>query len=207
MRAAARLGAICAIYATDDRYTDDVHYMGGAVRAIDLVDYCHYMVPMNALPPVPALWGDGWRDEWLARIAEHEPWMLIWLEEQLDGPYWRHGSVRPDYERIECPTMIVAGWADGYRNNTFRPFEQLRCEKELLIGPWSHMSPSVVATRPAHRSGAGDDLVLRQVAARRSPVEPQPPIRVFVRHSTKPEPDLAVLDGEWRYEDTWPPRG
>ena len=36
--------------------------------------------------------------------------------------------------------MIVAGWADGYRNNTFRTFAALRCEKELLIGPWSHMS-------------------------------------------------------------------
>ena len=64
------LGAICAIYATDDRYTDDVHYMGGALRAIDLVDYCHYMIAMNALPPVPAVWGDGWRDEWRARIDE-----------------------------------------------------------------------------------------------------------------------------------------
>ena len=47
---------------------------------------------MNALPPVPAVWGDGWRDEWRARIDEHEPWLLRWMEEQLDGPYWRHGS-------------------------------------------------------------------------------------------------------------------
>ncbi len=141
--------------------------MGGALRAIDLVDYCHYMVPMNALPPVPALWGDGWRDEWLARIAEHEPWLLRWMDEQLDGPYWRHGSVRPDYARIECPTMIVAGWADGYRNNTLRTFEHLRCEKELLIGPWSHIVAVVVAARTAHRPRAGDDHLLRQVVARR----------------------------------------
>ena len=33
------LGAVVAIYATDDRYTDDVHYCGGVLRAIDLVDY------------------------------------------------------------------------------------------------------------------------------------------------------------------------
>ncbi len=200
----AGFGAICAIYATDDRYTDDVHYMGGAVRAIDLIDYCHYMIPMNALPPVPALWGDGWREEWLARIAEHEPWLLIWMEQQLDGPYWRHGSVRPGYDRIECPTMIVAGWADGYRNNTFRPFEQLRCEKELLIGPWSHMSPS------SSLPGPHIDLVPEMISffgkwLRDDAREPQPPIRVFVRHSTKPEPDLAIVEGEWRYEDTWPP--
>jgi predicted acyl esterase len=198
------LGAICAIYATDDRYTDDVHYMGGALRAIDLVDYCHYMVPMNALPPVPALWGEGWRDEWLARIAEHEPWLLIWMENQLDGPYWRHGSVRPDYARIQCPTMIVAGWADGYRNNTFRPFERLECPKELLIGPWSHMAPSTSLPGPHI------DLVPEMVTffgkwLRDDPVDVRPPIRVFVRHATKPEPDGAVVNGEWRYEAEWPP--
>ena len=56
------LGAVVAFYATDDRYTDDVHYCGGVLRAIDLVDYVTYMVAMNALPPVPAVWGDGWQD-------------------------------------------------------------------------------------------------------------------------------------------------
>jgi predicted acyl esterase len=198
------LGAICAIYATDDRYTDDVHYMGGALRAIDLVDYCHYMVPMNALPPVPAVWGDGWRDEWLARIAEHEPWLLIWMEEQLDGPYWRHGSVRPDYQRIECPTMIVAGWADGYRNNTFRTFEHLRCEKELLIGPWSHMAPATSLPGP-HIDLVPEMITFFGRWLRDDATPARPPIRVFVRHATKPEPDNAVVDGEWRYEAQWPP--
>ena len=53
------LKAICAIYATDDRWTDDVHWRGGALRLVDLVDYDHYMTAMNVLPPVPAVWGDG----------------------------------------------------------------------------------------------------------------------------------------------------
>ncbi len=51
------LKAICAIYASDDRWTDDVHWRGGALRLVDLVDYCHYMTPMSMLPPVPAVWG------------------------------------------------------------------------------------------------------------------------------------------------------
>ncbi|HEY5185874.1 MAG TPA: CocE/NonD family hydrolase, partial [Actinomycetes bacterium] len=88
----AALKAVIAIYATDDRYTDDVHYMGGTLRWLDLVDYCHYMTPMNALPPVPAVWGDGWREEWLRRVDALEPWLLTWLEQQRDGAYWRHGS-------------------------------------------------------------------------------------------------------------------
>ena len=198
------LGAICAIYATDDCYTDDVHYMGGALRAIDLVDYCHYMTPMNALPPVPAVWGDGWRDEWLARIAEHEPWLFRWMEEQFDGPYWRRISLRPEYARIECPTMIVAGWADGYRNNTFRTFEHLACEKELLIGPWSHMAPATSLPGP-HIDLVPEMITFFGRWLGDDDVESRPPIRVFVRHATKPEPDGAALDGEWRYEAAWPP--
>ena len=54
------LGAVFAIYASDDRWTDDVHWRGGALKLVDLVDYCHYMTPMCVLPPVPAVWGDGW---------------------------------------------------------------------------------------------------------------------------------------------------
>ena len=149
-----QLKAVIAIYGSDDRYTDDVHYRGGILKVLDLVDYCHYMTPMNALPPVPAVWGDGWRAEWLRRIETNEPWALTWLHEQLDGPYWRAGSVRPAYDRITCPTMLIAGWADGYRNNSFRTIEQLRAHgvpHRLLVGPWAHASTQT-ALPGSHRA-------------------------------------------------------
>ena len=200
------LAAICAIYATDDRYTDDVHYMGGALRAIDLIDYCHYMTASNALPPVPAVFGPGWRDEWQRRLDDGEPWMLRWLTEQHDGPYWHHGSVRPGYDRIACPTMLVGGWADGYRNNTVRTFEALRCPKSLLVGPWSHMSPAT--SLPGPHIDLVPEMIRwfdRWLRDNDNGVDTEPSIRVFMRHATPPEPDLAMVNGEWRSEDTWPP--
>jgi predicted acyl esterase len=199
------LGAICAIYATDDRYTDDVHYTGGALRALDLVDYVLYMAALVVLPPVPSLAGEGWREQWLRRIESCEPWLLRWLEEQHDGPYWRHGSLRPAYDRISCPTMIVAGWADGYRNNTFRTFEALRCPKQLLVGPWSHMSTA--ASLPGPHIDLVPELVRwfrRWLCDDENGVEHDPPIRVFARRSTRPEPDLAEMRGSWRFEPGWP---
>jgi pimeloyl-ACP methyl ester carboxylesterase len=42
------LKAIISTFASDNRYTDDVHYRGGIRKFIDLVDYCHYMTPMSA---------------------------------------------------------------------------------------------------------------------------------------------------------------
>jgi predicted acyl esterase len=198
------LGAIAPIYASDDRYTDDVHYMGGTLKALDLVDWELYMAACNALPPVPAVFGDGWREEWLRRL-DVEPWLLRWLEEQVDGPYWRHGSLRPGYERITCPTLIVAGWADGYTNIALRGYESLSCPRRVIVGPWSHMSPATSV--PGPRIDLVPELVRwfrRWLRDEPNGIDEEPPLAIFVRRSTKPDAELAELRGEWRSEPTWP---
>jgi uncharacterized protein len=200
------LKAVVAIYASDDRYTDDVHYTGGALKLLDLVDYPLYMVALNALPPVPAIAGPDWRERWRARVEGLEPWLLRWLEEQADGPYWRQGSLRPAYERIACPTMLVAGWADGYRNATFRMLERLRAPARLLFGPWSHMDTDI--SLPGPRIDLVPEMVRwwdRWLRGRRNGVDEAPPVTVFVRHATRPAPDLDELAGGWRDEPVWPP--
>ncbi len=208
------LKAICAIYATDDRWTDDVHWRGGAFRLLDAVDYCHYMTPMNALPPVPAVWGDGWREEWVRRVETCEPWLLTWLRERADGPYWRHGSVRqppgePGYERIRCPTMLVTGWADGYRNTSLRTVAALRAAgvpQRLLAGPWAHAAPG--SAMPGPRIDLVPEMVawwdrwLRGTESADAPVDTELST-VFVRSSTRPAPDMDTSAGRWVREE-WP---
>lgn len=199
------LHAIAPIFASDDRYTDDVHYMGGVLRALDLVDWVLYMAACNVLPPVPAVYGDGWREEWLRRIEGTKPWLLRWLEEQVDGPYWRHGSLRPRYDRITCPTMIVAGWADGYTNIALRGYEAMSCPRRVIIGPWAHMSTA--SSTPGPRIDLVPELIrwfARWLRDERNGIDEEPPIAVFTRRSTRPEAELAEMRGEWRSEPTWP---
>jgi uncharacterized protein len=207
-----QLKAVIAIYGTDDRYTDDVHYRGGILKVLDLVDYCHYMTAMNALPPVPAVWGNGWREEWVRRIETQEPWALTWLREQLDGPYWRHGSVRPGYDRIACPTMIICGWADGYRNNSFRLIEPLRRQgvpHRLLAGPWAHAATDTALPGPRIDSlpemVAWWDRWLRGVTngVDDGLADDRPALTAFVRSSTRPAPALDESAGFW-IRERWP---
>jgi uncharacterized protein len=200
------LKAIVPIYATDDRYTDDVHYYGGARRGWDFIDYPTYMVAMNALPPVPAIAGSDWRQRWKDRLETLEPWLLRWIEEQFDGPYWRHGSLRPNYDLIRCPTMIVAGWADGYRNATLRMLSELRVPARLLIGPWSHTSTET--SLPGPHIDLVPELIrwfARWLRDEPNGIEEEPPIVMFSRRSTRPAPDLEEMRGEWRFEEMWPP--
>ncbi len=181
------LKAIIPIYATDRRYTDDVHYGGGMRRGIDFLDYPMNMVAMNALPPVPSVYGEGWREEWMRRIEANEPWELPWLEQQEESEYWRHGSVSFDgYEQIEAATMIVAGHADGYRNMAFRGFERLRGPKRLVFGPWSHMSPRL--SMPGPRVDHVPEMIRwwrRWLAGDDNGVDREPPIQLFMRRATQ----------------------
>jgi predicted acyl esterase len=208
------LRAVVATYATDDRYTDDVHYCGGVLRAIDLIDYPLYMVAMNALPPVPAVFGDGWRDEWRRRIEHTPPWLLEWLNNPTDGPTWRRGSIRvgPDgagYERMACPTMLIVGWADGYRNNSFRVIEQYERNGlpwRLLAGPWVHKSPERARPGP----NVDDDIDVLAFFDRHLRGGEELPGRrgqVYVRRPVRPEPDLVFHPGRWVDVDTWPAPG
>ena len=47
--------------------------------------------------------------------------------------------------------MLVAGWADGYRNNTFRTVARLAAQgtpHRLLAGPWAHADPTTAMPGP-----------------------------------------------------------
>ncbi len=79
------LKAIVPINATDDRYTDDVHYRGGALHTFDqLTTYGASMPARNALPTLPEHAGDRWMDLWTEHLEGNPLWLGTWLEHHTD---------------------------------------------------------------------------------------------------------------------------
>ena len=92
-------------------FHDDVHYIDGLLH---LDEYALMIDHLNALPPAPDYPLD---EETLAARFDSEPWLLSWLGQQQDGPYWRRASLRPDYCRLTVPAFLIGGWYDGYRDS------------------------------------------------------------------------------------------
>ncbi len=137
------LKAIVMCCGSDDRYNDDVHYMGGAMM-LDNIEWPSSMWGWVALPPDPAVVGERWKDMWSQRIRNANFWFQMWGSHQSRDSYWSRASVRDAYEKVKVPVFILSGWQDGYKNVAERAVRQLgQLGKPVagLLGPWGHKYP------------------------------------------------------------------
>src|SRR5262245_35072030 len=202
------LRAIIPMHASDDRYTDDCHYGGGCLRDYDTGRYGNRMLGWNALPPDPDVVGPDWLAIWEERLRSGEPWLLKWLRHQVDGPYWRNGSVRPDYARIRCPIFAIGGFRDGYVNAPLRLLQHCRGPVKVLIGPWPHQRP--------HEARPGPQIDWLREARRwwdhwlkgiDTGMLDEPPVTIYVQEYDPPRSIRDLTSGYWRQEAVWPPAG
>ena len=199
------LKAIVTLCSTDDRYADDVHYMGGAKlnagfgwASFIFSDICH--------PPDPALVGERWRAMWLERLAALPLFLERWLRHQHRDGYWRHGSVCEDFAAIQIPVYAIGGWTDGYTNAIPRLLEHLAVPRKGLIGPWAHAYPHFAL--PGPQIGYLQDTLRwwdHWLKGDDTGVMDEPMLHAWMTDSVKPASHHETLPGRWVAEPTWPP--
>ena len=198
------LKAVVTACSTDDRYADDVHYMGGCLLT-DNLSWASTMFAYNSCPPDPDVVGEGWREMWHERLRGSGLWLAEWLRHQRRDAYWQHGSICEDYTDVACPVLAVSGWADGYTNSVFRLLAALDVPRKGLIGPWSHKYPHLGQPGPA--VGFLQELVrwwdhwLRDVD---NDVMAEPMLRIWMQESVPPSTAYEDRPGRWVGEPSWP---
>ncbi|MEU8803859.1 CocE/NonD family hydrolase [Spirillospora sp. NPDC048819] len=198
------LAAIVPLCFSDDRYADDVHYMGGCLLS-DNLSWASTMFAYTSCPPDPAVVGERWRDMWRERLENSGLWLEKWLRHQHRDDYWRHGSVREDYSDIRCPVLAVSGWADGYTNAVFRVLAHLDAPTQGLIGPWSHKYPHLGVPGPA--IGFLQELVRwwdHWLKDADNGVMDEPKLRIWMQESVPPSTAYEERPGRWVGETSWP---
>jgi putative CocE/NonD family hydrolase len=200
------LKAIVTICSTDDRYADDVHYMGGAKLNAGFGWGSFFFSDMTH-PPDPLLVGERWKAMWLERLEALPQFLALWLEHQPRDAYWRHGSVCEDYGAIQCAVLAVGGWTDGYTNAVPRMLANLDCPRQGLIGPWAHAYPHFA--KPGPQIGFLQEMLLwwdRWLKGRDTGVEARPMLRAWMIDSPAPAAFNETLPGRWVSEPVWPPK-
>ena len=198
------LHAVVACSFTDDRYSDDLHYMGGCLLSDNLAE-SGTVFAVSTCPPDPDVVGERWRDMWLERLEGIDCWLEQWLRDQRRTPYWQHASICEDYSAIQCPVMAVSGWADGYSNAVFRVLEHLKVPRRGLIGPWSHRYPHQGEPGPA--IGFLQEVVEwfdRWLRDGPAATDDEPMLRTWMQDSVPPSTAYDERPGRWVGEPSWP---
>jgi uncharacterized protein len=198
------LRAVISLCSTDDRYADDVHYMGGALLT-DNLRWASTMFAYQTRPPDPQVVGERWRDMWLERMQAEPLLLRTWLRHQTRDAYWEHGSVCEAPEAITAACYLVGGWVDAYSNAVPRMLQRLTCPRKGLIGPWAHKYPHFAKPEPAigflRETLRWWDQWLKDID---TGIMAEPQFRLWQEDFVRPATDHDVRPGRWIAETAWP---
>ncbi len=127
---------------------------------------------------------------------------VAWFRQALgsserEGPYWALRDFAAGVEKVSAPVQLIGGWYDIFLPWMLEDFEALRAagrEPRLIIGPWTHTAPGMVAA--SLRDGLG--WLRAHLLGDERMIGPAP-VRIVVTGERG--------GGGWRDLPTWPPPG
>lgn len=199
------LKAIITQCSTDDRFRDDIHYMGGCLLNDNLDWAAFFWAYAQGRAPDAKLVGENWQKQWLERL-ENMPFLAKpWLSEQTRSYYWKHASICEDYADIKIPVYAMSGWADNYRNTVFSLLENLSTPRKGLVGPWAHKYPNIAYPNPkidyVSESVRWWDYWLKGID---TGIMDEPMLTYYMQDSVVPKSDYEYRPGQWISEPSWP---
>ncbi|MGW5419223.1 CocE/NonD family hydrolase [Streptomyces sp. NPDC003943] len=220
------LKAVVTVCASDDRYDDGPHYLGGSVLGAGTNGWAGTLLAFAARPPDPQYVGEKWREQWLERLEAVRPFTHTWLAHQTRDDYWRRGSVRDgaggsgagdgggggergdaDYASIRAAVLAVGGWHDPYRDTVLRLVEHLPQDRVRgIIGPWPHQYPDR-GLPPGPAIGFLQETLrwwdhhLKNID---NEVMAEPLLRSWISDSHPPATVYEELPGRWAADPAWP---
>ena len=201
------LRAIIAVCATDNRFDDDIHHMGGCLIS-DSVEWGAALPAILASPPDPATVGGEWRQIWRERLESAAFPLENWIRHETRDAYWRFGSVNETPGDIACPALLIGGWSDRYSSTVMN---LLTANGEWcwgIVGPWGHHYPDLGCPGPG--IGFQQEALRwwdRWLKGVDNGIDAEPRLRVWMQDYAPPENRLARRPGRWVSEPMWPSSG
>ncbi len=204
-KAPPELKAIITQCATDNRYTDDSHYVGGSLT-FDMLNWGAQFKTFLAAPPDIVIVGERWHEMWKQRLDSTQPVFANWLRHQRYDGFWKQGSVATDYTKIKCPVYIVGGQIDSYRDFIPRLMNNLSVPHKGMMGPWGHRFPHNADPGPGLDWAAEETRWWSQwLLGLETGIMKDPPLQAYMEYCIASEVWPQDTPGRWVAEDHWPP--
>ena len=197
------LKAVISIASTVDRYNDDIHYKNGAHLSAQM-SWAATMSAYQSRPPDPELVGERWLAMWQDRLENEPFFMQEWLSHQRRDAFWRHGSICEDFDAFPVPALMIAGWADGYRNTPLNMVTGMPDRAWALVGPWVHKYPHFAYPRP--RADFHAEAIAwwrRWLCGEKNAVEETPHVRAYILDGPRPGLWREADPGYWIAKNRW----
>lgn len=200
------LKCIITTCSTDNRYTDDVHFMGGALLS-DGMQWGNGLFAQLGRPADPKHVGARWREQWMNRLnGIEEPPLATWMSHMTRDDFWKHGSVCENYDDIDCAVWAVGGWVDGYTDPILRLMENLSGPRKALIGPWTHMYPTW--GQPGPQIGFLQEAMRwwrHWLMGEDTGIMDEPMLTLWLGKDPVPDTRAPQVGGRWIGLPAWPP--
>ena len=197
------LKAVIAVCATNNRFDDDIHHMGGCLLT-DSVEWGATLPAILALPPASDSDPEGWRENWKNRLDSMESPLFSWIEHETRDAYWKHGAVNESPGQLDCPVLAIGGWSDRYSNTVMNLVSDNPDNCWGIVGPWGHHYPDQGVPGPA--------IGFQQEALRwwnfwlrgeNNGVLQDPQLRVWCNACQPPTDFSSFREGYWRAITNW----
>ena len=199
------LKALITIGFTDDRYHDDVHYMGGCVLASQMLSWATVMLGCNAQPPDPRWVGDpgarcGWNGWKRPRLMSRPGWRT--KRGMHSGSTARCARITA---RSRCRSMRSAAGAMPTTTRSRASWPGFLCRCKGLIGAWSHNYPEEGVPGPS--MGFTQESLRwwdHWLKGKDTGVMDEPMLRSWILESEPPATYYTERKGHWVADPAWP---
>lgn len=194
------LKAIMPMCCTDNSYTDDAHYIGGALGHTNF-QWGAMFKGVMAGPPDPENVGANWQEMWRERLAATPNILTEWLSHQRFDEYWRRRTLNP--ADIDVPTYLVSGWQDTYVKPVLHLLDSLDCPRKCLVGPWGHTYPW--AAQPHGLDWTQEEVRWwsHWLKSADTGIMNEPMLRAFMQYASPSQALPEATPGRWVAERNW----
>jgi len=177
--------------------TSALTHPGGALRCLGLNLWYGMQLCMDVMPPFYTDEEARWLKVWNSHLEHYKEYLSPFYEHPTEDDFMREGAALFRLDNMKAASYFIFGFRDidSFPDGPLAYYNEIKCPKKLLVGPWKHGLPDSMVPGPnvdyLNEMVRWFDYWLKGID---TGIMNEPPITIRVQGP----------ESKWRYENEWP---